>query len=59
MAHQFRDPALADSQIDDLLEDVGHAQRTRRERHGYTALLPGRMIDDERVLRPVDLTDDV
>jgi len=43
--------------VDDLLEDVGHAQRTRRERHRHAALLPGRMIDDVRVTRPVDLTD--
>ena len=43
--------------IDDLLEDVGHARRTRQERHRHTALLPGRTVDDKRVSRPVDLAD--
>ena len=43
--------------VDDLLQDVGHAHRTRRERHEHAALLPGRWIDDVRVSRPVDLAD--
>lgn len=43
--------------VEQMLNDLVHAKRTRRERRLHAAMLPGRMIEDPRASLPLDLTE--